>query len=187
MFGSSKSGFTLIEILVAIALVGLLATVVIPNFKNLSASKDRQTFIGQLNALTLFAWQQALITRKMHAMVFDIKKRMIRVEATTGELKEGKPILAPLKRAHLKTAIAVPKNIEIKNFVIEGYDEIGRAGQGAETIETFFYIMPDGLTQRVTINFIDTKDKNSAKKPRQFGLVLNPFNGQFKAYDSFQK
>ncbi len=47
--------------------------------------------------------------------------------------------------------------------------------------------MPDGLTQTVTMNFLDTKQLNAAGKPRQFGLVLNPFNAQFKVYDGFQR
>jgi prepilin-type N-terminal cleavage/methylation domain-containing protein len=184
----SKKGFTLIELLVVIALIGLLTTVVIPNFRKLSPKKERQLFIGQLNGLTRFAWQQALTTKKLHALVFDFKNNQMRVEQATGTVKDGMPELKPVKRTYIKTATAIPKTIQIKNFIIEGFDEITKSVGGAsKTYETFFFILPDGLTQAVTINFIDTKDVNAARKPRQFGLVLNPFTAQFTTHDSFQK
>jgi len=47
--------------------------------------------------------------------------------------------------------------------------------------------MPDGLSQDVIINFIDSQDPLPDGKMRQIGLVLNPFTVQFKEYDSFQK
>ena len=74
---------------------------------------------------------------------------------------------------------------QIKQFNIEGFDEMSRYGVGRKTTEMWFYIMPDGLTQEVTINALDTKDlKNN--KPRPFSLVLSPFSAIFKYYDTFQ-
>jgi len=185
---TNKSAFTLIELLVVIALIGIMATIVVPNFRNRSPKRERQLFIGQINGLTRFAWQQALITKKLHAIVFDFKNNQVRVEQATGTIKDGMPELKPLKRTYIKTAAPIPKTIQIKNFIIEGFDEITKSVGGAsEAYETFFFIPPDGLTQAITINFIDTKDVNAARKPRQFGLVLNPFTAQFTTHDSFQK
>lgn len=185
MCGKSK-GFTLIEILVVIALIGLLTTIVVPAFKRRSPHEERRSFIAQLNSLTRFSWQQALITRKLQAVVFDMKKRHVRVEQSTGAVKDGKPQLEQIKRAYIRTSLELPKQLQIQNFIIEGFDEMSRFG-ARPTEEVFFYIVPDGLTQAVTINLIDTKDLNAAKKPRQVGLVLNPFTAQFTTHASFQK
>lgn len=187
---NSKSGFTLIEILIAFAIIGILMSIVVPSFKQLLPRREREAFISTLSALARSAWQRALIERKVHKVSFNLKKNLFWVEMATGNTKEGQPEFVPVKGTYAKTSVVVPKNIEIKNFIIEGFDEMGKRGGGGGKLsefESWFYIMPDGLSQAVTINFIDTKQKNAVGKPRQFGLVLNPFNAQFKTYESFQK
>lgn len=186
MPGSNKKGFTLIEILVVLAIMGALMTIVVPNFKKLLPRREREVFIGKLNTLTRYAWQHALIERKVHKIVFDFKKNQCWVEMVTGTTKNGQAEFARVKGAYTNPMVTIPANIQIKNFIIEGFDEMTRRGTGGTT-ESWFFLMPDGLTQTVTINFIDTKQLNAGGKPRQFGLVLNPFNAQFKVYDSFQK
>src|ERR1700733_521982 len=186
MLGSSKQGFTLIEILIAIAIMGIMIAVVVPNFRRLFPAREREQFVSNLSALTRYAWQHALIERKNHKVVFYFTAKKIWVEMATGTLKNGQPEFAPIKGAYITTSLAIPKSIEIKNFIIEGYDEISRYGGSSKAAQSWFFITPDGLTQTVTINFVSNKE-TSAGKPRQFGLVLNPFNAQFKVYDSFQK
>jgi hypothetical protein len=60
------------------------------------------------------------------------------------------------------------------------------AGSGGKTTRIFFYVIPEGLSQEVTINFIDKKDSIDGRA-RMIGLVLNPFTVQFKVYDRFAK
>ena len=55
------------------------------------------------------------------------------------------------------------------------------------TDNVWFFIIPDGLTQEVTINFVDYDDMLPNGDARQFGLVLNPFSAQFKLYDTFKQ
>lgn len=187
MSGKSKSGFTIVELMVVIAIIGVLATIIVPGVaKLMRPRRERELFINRLNALTRYAWQHALIERKVHRISFDFGKKQIWVAMATDVIKDGTPEFARVKGAYINTTIPIPPQIQIKNFIIEGYDEMGRSAS-LKTQESWFFVMPDGLTQTVTINFLDTKQLNAAGKPRHFGLVLNPFNAQFKVYDNFQK
>jgi prepilin-type N-terminal cleavage/methylation domain-containing protein len=183
---AGSNGFTLIEILIAIVIMGIMLAVVVPNFRRLFPAREREQFVNALSALTRYAWQHALIERKNHKVIFDFTEKKVWIEMATGTTKSGQAEFGPLKRAYVATSLVIPKSIEIKNFIIEGYDEISRYGGGSKAAQSWFFITPDGLTQTVTINFVSNKE-TAAGRPRQFGLVLNPFNAQFKVYDSFQK
>lgn len=186
MLGSNKKGFTLVEILVVLAIIGVIATIIVPNFRNMLPRREREAFIGKINAVMRVAWQRALIEHTVHKVVFNFKKNEFWIEQPTGNTKLGEAEFARIKGAYLSPAGKIPSTIDVKNFIIEGVDEMTvRGAKGTD--EAWFFVMPDGLTQSVTINFLDTKQLNAAGKPRQFGLVLNPFNAQFKVYDNFQK
>lgn len=178
-----SQGFTLIEILVAIALIGFMAAVVAPNLFAPTARAERTDFIAKTNALLFTGWQQALITHKIHIVTFDFNKRKIylKVADMPDHIDEKK---APLvKIDYLKTIMDIPQQFEVENFFIEGTDET----RGGTRDLFYFYIMPDGLAQDVTINLLDTNDTLPDGTPRPVGLVLNPFSAQLKEYDTFQK
>lgn len=182
-----KNGFTLLELLVAILILAIMATIVVPNLAPRKASDERTTFIAKLNALMQFAWQNALITRTVHKVAFDFKHKTVALEQETDQKDgEGKTKFVPLQGAYFATSLEWPRNLEIKNFFIEGFDEMKRFS-GRDTGESWFFIIPDGLTQRVTINLVDTADVSLQGRPAKVGLVLNPFNAQFTAYDTFKK
>lgn len=181
-----KNGFTLIEILVVIAIIGMLAVIMVPTFRGRSPKYQREEAIAKLNSLSSLAWQNALITNIIHTINFNLKENKVSVKMATGKYDEkGLPVTKPMEREYVNSEFTWPENLEIKQFFIEGIDEI--KVQGRTNISLFFLIMPDGLAQNVIINFVDTKDSLSDGQPKQFGLVLNPFNAQFRVYDTFQK
>lgn len=188
MFGKSnlmhKQGFTIIEIVVAIAIIGFMATILVPNLFAPTAAKERKNFIAALNGLLYIGWQQALITHKVHMATFDLNKNKVYLEVVQSMENPSSPKTAPVNINYQKTSIEWPEQFEVQNFFIEGYDEKGRS---ARQNVFFFYIMPDGMAQDVVVNIYDTKDVLPDQSPRPIGLVLNPFSVQLKEYDTFKK
>lgn len=179
-----NQGFTLIEIVVAIAIIGFMATIIAPNLFKPTAAQERKTFIAGINGLLFLCWQQALITHKIHMTTFDFKNKKVFLEIVQNIDNPSEPQKAPVKIEYQKTTIDIPEQFEVQNFYIEGYDEMSRS---TGRYQFFFYIMPDGMAQDVVINLIDTKDTLPDNSPRPVGLVLNPFSVQLKEYDTFKK
>jgi prepilin-type N-terminal cleavage/methylation domain-containing protein len=185
MCGNSK-GFTLIELLVAITIIAVMATIIIPNLGR-KKKYERQSFILSLNQLSTFAVQQSITSNKMHKMVFNFTNNTVVVEqATEKKDDKGQPFFAPIKGAYIQSSLKLPTNLEIKNFIVDGFDEMSRHMQGTTT-EVWYFVYSNGRSQAVILNIIDTKDRLANNKPRHFSLVLNPFSAVFKEYDSFQK
>jgi prepilin-type N-terminal cleavage/methylation domain-containing protein len=183
----ASKAFTLIEILVALAIIGIISMVVAPNFRRASPTQNRDTFISSLNGLVQFAWQQALQQRKVAQVTFDFKKSMVSIGlATDKKDQKGNIVFAPIAGAYLNTTLAWPDEYVVRQLFIEGFDEMSRYSGRQATAEIWFYIVPDGLAQSVIINMIDEKDLRDGK-PNAIGLVLNPFMPQFVQYDEFQK
>ena len=183
----NKQGFTLIELLVAIALIALVATIIIPNFRRAQPGYERKVFIAKFNALLNYARQHAITTYQVHQVFIDFKNKKIslRVPAEKKNNK-GELVYENVRGVAINPTMAIPSAIEVKQCIIEGYDELSRY-VGRKTNETWFFVVPEGITQEVTINFVDTSDRLYGDKPRPIGLVLNPFTAQFKEYDAFQK
>lgn len=188
MSGISKSGFSLIEIMVVIGLIAALATMIVPAFVNLIPRSERKQFIARLNELTTFAWRQAVATDQVHMVFFNFKTKRITVSSIKNNEKElgpfGEPKGQPVRGAYLKTSLAIPAGIKIDQLLIEGVDTLERKVK--DSAQAWFFIMPNGLAQNVIINMYDTKDK-VAGKYRKAGLVLNPFSAQFSVYDEYKK
>ncbi len=184
--GFVKNGFTFLELVVVIMLLGIVATIVVPNLQQLLPAYKRKEFLTQVSALVRLTWQQALITQKAHRVFFDLEKRVLRIEIETDKKdKTGKPAFEPAAIAYLSTNYQWADAIKIKQFFIEGEEMLARPG--IKTEQVWFYIAPDGLAQEVVINLIDSSDIDAQGKPAPVGLVLNPFSAEFKSYEEFQK
>jgi prepilin-type N-terminal cleavage/methylation domain-containing protein len=188
VFGTSKPGFSLIEIVVAILIIAMVATIVVPNLQRQLPYYERQKFITSLNTLTRLAWNNALASGKINRVVIDSVKKSAWVEVAKEEKENKKDDFVPLQESYLKTREDFADTLEIKNMYIEGEDQITKHGGGKkQSLESWFFIMPSGVAQTVILNIWDQRNRSADEKPREFSLVLNPFTGQFKEYDNFQK
>jgi len=185
VFGTKKPGFTLLELVVALAIFAILATIIIPQLGRGDARKRREQFVLQLNALVRHAAIDALVTNKMHKIVIDVANRRITVQQqTTQKDDQGQWLYTTPRRPYAQKPLLIPRDYSINNLIIEGFDEMSRF-TGGTTTTVWFYSMPQGLTQAVTINMLDKNDKRHAHAYK-FRLVLNPLSAQFRIYDAWQ-
>lgn len=175
-----QSGFSLLELIVVMTIIGVMATMIIPNLRRRSPDYERKQFISRLEGMVQYAWQRAIEGRKLHRVFVNVKKRTVSIQVKK-EKKIGKDEFVPIKSFYLRSTYQWDTNLIIKNFYIDRKDQMALGS------EIWFFLMPDGLAQDVVLNMIDRKDTRGARQGRKFSLVLNPFTVQFKEYDAFQK
>lgn len=186
IYVGTRRGFTLVEVLLALAVVAMIAALVVPNFVGRGSRYEREQFVARLNALVQAARQHSIMRNAMHKVVFDLGARKAWVAIATGKKDaQGQQEFKPLHEMFTPVSYQWDARFAIKQFIIEGFDEMKRSADRT-TVEVHFFVVPEGLTQEVTINFIDTADP-IGRKPRQIGLVLNPFTAWFEAQDGFAK
>ena len=181
----NKKGFGLLEILLVMLLMGSMATLLIPMLTGFLPRYTQDEFVNKVDALFFTAWQQALVSQKIHRIMFTIPGRTIQIERERENAVHEKDAFEPLTATLFSTKYTWPESIELKQFYIEGEESLQRPGIKIERL--WFYIVPDGLTQSVIINAIDTNMRDTQNNPLPLSLVINPFNARIKKYDTFQK
>lgn len=125
--------------------------------------------------------------KQVTSSFFNFEQNSISIKEQSSEINaSGESVFTDIKGTGLRTFIEIPRHIQVKQFLIEGSDAM-TVFAGRPTQEAWFFIIPDGLSQEVIINIVDTRDRLSNGSARSIGLVLNPFMAQFKIYDEFQK
>lgn len=72
--------------------------------------------------------------------------------------------------------------IKIKDVLINGKNAILSSDGISDKV--WFFVVPDGNAQNVTINFRDEEESNKDGEHSYYHLILNPFSVQFKLYES---
>lgn len=168
-----KTGFTLIELMIVLVILGLVSALVLPNFMKKNASKQRAQCIEQLNGLLHFAWQQSVTQAKPYQIMFDFDRKSISLHQGRFSESNADFEYVPFKVSHFATTIYIPQDIRIKRFIIDGFDEMGRFMGGATT-ESWFFINDRGIAQQVTIVITQTD-----KPGTEFIYDIHPFTAQF--------
>ena len=162
---SKQPGISLIEIVIAIALIAIMAITIIPKF---TRRGDEQTrILSDINLILRVAYINALITGKVHRLLFNLKSSTMFLQ------KEHDKNFVSVYISYMPSKTTWNSAYKIVQFLVKGKDEI-ITGAGAATSEVWFFIMPDGLAQEVTITFSNEDTGES------FSLELNPFSVQMR-------
>lgn len=181
-----KPGFSFLEIVIVLLILGLIGSVVIPNLQFRAADYQRKEVAEKLEALIRAGWQQALQSQQLHRVWFDLKTKLVRLEIVIEPKAEGqKPRYEPVTVQYATTQFTIPDAITIKQFFIQGSDALNQPGIKVESV--WFYIVPEGLVQEVVINAVDANESDAQGKGHQFSFVVNPFTAQLSLYESFSK
>lgn len=160
-----QEGISLIEIIIAIALIGVMAMLVLPRFARRGMS-ERDHIFQDINLLLHTAHTNALLTGNIHKVIFNLKESTINLQHE----KDG--TFVPVTITYLPKTSWNPV-YKLTHFIVKGKDEI-LEGEGVRTSEVWFFIMPDGLAQEVTLTFSSEEEQDT------FSFALNPFNVQLR-------
>jgi prepilin-type N-terminal cleavage/methylation domain-containing protein len=179
-----KPGFSLIEIMIAIAIIGMVMAIGYPNYRARVVQAERDTFFANLKGLIEFARQRAMVGNLVTKVTFDIANRTAWIEQQTGQKDaKGESAFARIKSASVRAVITWDARFVFRSFIIEGVDEFAASGGGTRsTEEVWFFIVPEGTVQEVSFTIADTKDI-IRNKAHQFLCTINPFSGILKVED----
>ena len=175
MFGivrkNKNSAFSLLELIVVVAIMGLMAAIIMPNLKLFKKRQVDKEFSSSLNYISKLAYDNAANTGKMHKVVFDFDNMLIYIEQKDGEN------YTPYENSYLTTSVSL-KDIEIINIYINGKDEMELKPGESKKNTVWYFIVPNGLAQEVSINY----DVGELQK----NLVIDPFNATFKGGNGYK-
>ena len=184
----SNPGFSLIEIVIAVALVGVAMSIIIPNMMGRRAAQERNGFVAELNSIMNEVWLRGLETGKIHKVNFNLEKRAITAYEQTEKLDtEKNMVFDPIRLHYASTSYRWPESFDMQQLYVQRVDEIAAGGLSRKTEDIWFFVMPDGMCQEVIVNIADTPVSGLEKDIKQFSVVINPFTAQCVMYDTFQK
>jgi len=185
---SLRKGFTTIEILLVIVLLGLIATTVIPNISGLFRVGVKSS-VRRFAAIVKYSYDQSILTGRIHRIVLNLDEQSWKVEAAEpGQLpldSQRFGLLADGMREQDRVTTEPAFKIAGENLfdkmpggvrIIEvdswrlGKDSVARKG------EVSIYSYPSGYVDEVTV----TLAEEGQEKVQQFLITTRSLTGRIK-------
>jgi prepilin-type N-terminal cleavage/methylation domain-containing protein len=179
-------GFTLLELVIVLVILGIMGTIVGPNIARLSPRYEHDQFVSNVQVLVRRAWQEALMNHQLHRIHFNLDKRVVKVERDSGKKNSaGAAVYEPLVSTYIPSAYEWPVTIQMKDFFVDGQDMYHV--KGIRVTEIWFFVYPDGTAQEVITNWFDQGDTRESDAGSRFSLMVSPFIAKVTESYGFQK
>lgn len=171
---SSTKGFTLIEMMVVLALIGLLISMVAPRFSRRSPSSDWKAIVDELNNFSQFARQESIAEQVVFRLNFSRGKNkapdFVVIEHWVGIDKKGNQEFSQVSSPYMKTRYEFAENVHIKALYL------GKQELFIENGQAFCFVVPEGLIQDIYVQLVRVEDG----KDEFATLKMLPFDGYFE-------
>ena len=175
-----SKGFTLIEILLVIVLLGLLATAVIPRVGSIFRASVASS-VRRFSALVRFTYDQSVLTGRVHKIVLNLDEQKWKVEAaqagalpTDPERLKKDPDLAQPAFQDIKSNVVsnnLPKGVRIVSVSSWRY---GKKGDVVTKGEVAIYAFPNGMMDEASV----TLAEDGKEKLQRFRATIQPLTGR---------
>ncbi|MBT6131223.1 prepilin-type N-terminal cleavage/methylation domain-containing protein [bacterium] len=180
MSGRARPGFSFLELIVVIMIMGLMAAVVVVSIRPASSSKIRKGFVRDLNSLAYSARLAALKSNQAHRVYFQFVDKTIKIQSVNKAKSELESVKYTALLSSRPELVNIPEQASFDAFFVEGKNEMG----AAQLKDAWFFITGQGLAQEVVLHVRDEAAKTEHKR---YSLVLNPFSAQFELFQGFVK
>lgn len=171
---TSSKGFTLIEMMVVLALIGLLISMVAPRLSRRSPSSEWRTIAEEFNNFVQFARQESIAEQVLFRLNLSRGKNktpdVVLIEHLVKTDDAGKQEFAQMSSPYMKTRYEFADNVHIRAVYL-GKQEIF-----IENGQAFCYVAPEGLVQDVYIQLTRTEEG----KEEVVTLKMLSFDGYFE-------
>jgi prepilin-type N-terminal cleavage/methylation domain-containing protein len=171
----ASKGFSLMELMVVLVLIGFLITMVAPRLSRRSQSSEWKNILSDLNSLAQLSKQESMAEQVVFRLNFIRGKNNEPDSAVVerqGRLdeKSGKLEFVKVHSTYLTTLYTFAANVRLRAIYLGKQEILNESGQAA------CYFVPDGLAQNVYVQLARTEDK----KEEMATLKMIPFAGQFE-------
>lgn len=160
----SRKGFTLLELVIVIMVIGILGTLLIPRLPDISASKLKSASRKMAGTIS-YLYDRSAARQVVLRMTLDLDKNEYYVSLLNTENQFEETTFTLARRTRLKNTLKVRD----ARTATQGIVSKGKA---------FIHFFPGGFTEMTVIHLIDQAEN-------EMTLVTSPLTGKVKIYKGY--
>ena len=167
---SQIAGFTLLELMVVIVIMGAIVTLVTPRFKSIF-EVELKSSMRQIAGMIKYCFHESIIRQATIRLNFDITTGAYypAILVTDPESNVGEFMEAP---SSIAQAARLPDNVFFEDILTP------RSAEKLDDGETFIMFYSTGYAEKAVIHMRDIAG-------RQYTLLVRPLNGSVKIFDGY--